>query len=221
MVDSVQSTIVGPSILINGNLQGDEDLTVLGRVEGTISLTKTLNVAESGIVKADISVRNAIVSGVVVGNITATDSVELTEAGRMVGDIRAPRVIIVDGARFRGAVDMGDLDAPRASGPLPTRTVDRSSLSRTATTSRPRPMPSRTPPPPPPSRPSPPPSRPSPPPSRPSPPPSRPSPPPSRPSPPPSRPIAQTEVSSPSQPKAPVAAKKKIKKKVVVKKKRV
>ena len=63
MVDSTQSTIVGPSILINGNLQGDEDLTVLGRVEGTLSLTKTLNVAESGIVKADISVRNAVVSG--------------------------------------------------------------------------------------------------------------------------------------------------------------
>ena len=146
MVDSAQSTIVGPSILINGNLQGDEDLTVLGRVEGTLSLTKTLNVAESGIVKADISVRNAVVSGVVVGNITAGDSVEITEAGRMVGDIRAPRVIIVDGARFRGTVDMGDLEAPRASSPLPARTVDRASLARTA----PRPAPERRAPPPPP-----------------------------------------------------------------------
>jgi cytoskeletal protein CcmA (bactofilin family) len=123
MVDSGQSTIIGPSIIINGNLQGDEDLTVLGRVEGTVNLTKTLNVAESGIVKADITVKNAIVSGVVVGNITASDSVEITEAGRMVGDIHAPRVIIVDGARFRGTVDMGDLEAPRASAPLPARTV--------------------------------------------------------------------------------------------------
>jgi cytoskeletal protein CcmA (bactofilin family) len=123
MVDSVQSTVVGPSILINGNLQGDEDLMVLGRVEGSINLTKTINIAESGIVKAEITVKNAIVSGVVVGNITASDSVEITEAGRMVGDIRAPRVIIVDGAHFRGAVDMGDLEAPRASGPLPARTV--------------------------------------------------------------------------------------------------
>src|SRR5512133_1300144 len=114
MPDNVTSTIVGESILINGNLQGDEDLTVLGRVEGTISLTKTLNVEESGIVKANISVRNAVVSGVVVGNIQATDSVEITEVGRMVGDIKAPRVIIVDGARYRGAVDMGDMEAPRA-----------------------------------------------------------------------------------------------------------
>ncbi len=121
MAENVTSTIVGESILINGNLQGDEDLTVLGRVEGTINLTKTLNIEESGIVKANISVRNAIVSGVVVGNITASDSVEITEVGRLVGDIKAPRVIIVDGARYRGAVDMGDMEAPRASAPLPAR----------------------------------------------------------------------------------------------------
>ena len=121
MAENVTSTIIGESILINGNLQGDEDLTVLGRVEGTINLTKTLNIEESGIVKANISVRNAVISGVVVGNITATDSVEITEVGRMVGDIKAPRVIIVDGARYRGAVDMGDMEAPRSSGPLPVR----------------------------------------------------------------------------------------------------
>lgn len=140
------STIVGPSILINGNLQGDEDLTVLGRVEGNISLTRTLHVEESGIVKADIAVRNAVVSGVVVGNITATDSVEITDAGRMVGDIKAPRVIIVDGARFRGAVDMGDLDAPRATGEMPVRKVG--ALTRTSSQSalparRPMPAPVR------------------------------------------------------------------------------
>jgi cytoskeletal protein CcmA (bactofilin family) len=118
-----QATVVGETILISGNLQGDEDLTVLGRVHGNITLTKTLVVEESGRVKADVDVRNAIISGIVVGNITASDSVELTQQGRVVGDIKAPRVIIVDGARFRGNVDMGDLEAPRASAPLPARTV--------------------------------------------------------------------------------------------------
>src|SRR5688500_15579455 len=122
-------TIIGDSILVNGHLQGDEDLTILGRVHGTVNLTKTLVVEESGIVKADVSVRNAIVSGVVVGNITASDSVELTEAGRMVGDIKAPRVIIVDGARFRGTVDMGNLEAPRPTTPLPARTVEKRALT--------------------------------------------------------------------------------------------
>lgn len=107
------STVIGPSILINGKLSGDEDLTVRGRVEGTLSLTRTLIVEESGIVKADVAVKNAIVSGVVVGNINATESVELTREGRMVGDIRAPRVIIVDGASFRGRVDMGEVEPGR------------------------------------------------------------------------------------------------------------
>src|SRR3954451_7199883 len=102
------NTVIGPSILISGKLTGDEELTVRGRVEGELTLTKTLIVETSGVVKANVSVRNAIVSGVVVGNITATESVELTREGRMVGDIHAPRVIIVDGASFRGRVDMGD-----------------------------------------------------------------------------------------------------------------
>lgn len=126
---SGESTIIGPSILINGKLSGDEDLTVRGRVEGELSLTKTLIVEPSGIVKANVQVRNAIVSGVVVGNISATESVELTREGRMVGDINSPRVIIVDGASFRGRVDMGNAE-PR---PASERPVQRQSpISRPA-----------------------------------------------------------------------------------------
>jgi cytoskeletal protein CcmA (bactofilin family) len=125
-----ETTVIGPSILISGKLSGDEDLTVRGRVEGELSLTRTLIVEPSGIVKANVSVRNAIVSGVVVGNITASESVELTREGRMVGDIRSPRVIIVDGASFRGRVDMGNAE-PRAAGERPATTT-RPALARPA-----------------------------------------------------------------------------------------
>ncbi len=118
-----ESTIIGPSILINGKLSGDEDLTVRGRVEGELSLTKTLIVEPSGIVKANVQVRNAIISGVVVGNISATESVELTREGRMVGDINSPRVIIVDGASFRGHVDMGNAEPRPASERPATRST--------------------------------------------------------------------------------------------------
>ena len=104
------STIIGESILINGSLSGDEDLTVRGRVEGTVTLTKTLVVEPTGIVKAEVQVRNCVISGVVVGNVTASESVEITREGRMIGDINAPRVIIVDGASFRGRIDMGEVD---------------------------------------------------------------------------------------------------------------
>ena len=108
------STVIGESILINGNLQGDEDLTVRGRVEGTVTLTRTLVVEPTGVVKAEVQVKNCIIAGVVIGNVTASESVEITKEGRMVGDIGAPRVIIVDGASFKGRVDMGDVDVSAA-----------------------------------------------------------------------------------------------------------
>ena len=125
------STIIGESILINGSLSGDEDLTVRGRVEGTVTLTKTLVVEPTGIVKAEVQVRNCVISGVVVGNVTATESVEITREGRMVGDINSPRVIIVDGASFRGRIDMGEVDVGGE------RAVARPAISRTASTVRP------------------------------------------------------------------------------------
>ena len=108
------TTIIGESILISGSLNGDEDLTVRGRVEGTLTLTKTLVVEPTGIVKAEVQVKNCVIAGAVVGNVTASESVEITKEGRMVGDIAAPRVIIVDGASFRGRIDMGEVDVESA-----------------------------------------------------------------------------------------------------------
>lgn len=128
MTISEGSTIIGESILINGNLNGDEDLTVRGRVEGTLTLTKTLAVEPTGVVKAEVQVKNCVISGAVVGNVTATESVEITKEGRMVGDISAPRVIIVDGASFRGRIDMGDVDIDVGDRPALARAASRPAL---------------------------------------------------------------------------------------------
>ncbi len=130
-------TVIGESVRIQGNLSGDEDLHVLGRVDGRLELQRTLVVAPSGIIKAEVNVKNAIVSGVVVGNIHASESVEITREGRMVGDIFAPRVIIVDGASFRGTVDMGDI----ANMPVRKPGLERPRAAATPTT---RPTPART-----------------------------------------------------------------------------
>ena len=111
-------TIIGSDTVVSGNLEGDEDLTIEGRVEGSITLSKTLTIETGGVVRANINVRNAIISGVLVGNIEAQESVHLTEQGRVVGDIAAPRVILVDGSSFRGNIDMGEFDvgqAPRST----------------------------------------------------------------------------------------------------------
>ena len=146
-------TVIGGSVRVQGNLSGDEDLHVLGRVDGRIELQRTLVVAVSGIVKAEVVVKNAVVSGVVVGNIHASESVEITREGRMVGDIYSPRVIIVDGASFRGAVDMGDIAnmpvrKPSTQAPKATpAAAPTSSSSRPAYTPAPAPARPVTPPP--------------------------------------------------------------------------
>ena len=106
-------TVIGANTVVNGNLEGDEDLTIEGRVEGTITLSRTVTIEQNGVVHANINVRNAIISGVLVGNVEAEDSVHVTEDGRVMGDIAAPRVILVDGASFRGNIDMGNFDVER------------------------------------------------------------------------------------------------------------
>ena len=136
------ATVVGESILISGNLSGDEDLTVRGRVEGTVSLSRTLVVEASGQVKAEVQVKSCVISGVVVGNVTATESVEITREGRMVGDISAPRVVIVDGASFRGRIDMGEVDVGERRQPqAAARPAVRPAPPRPPVAARPAPAP--------------------------------------------------------------------------------
>ncbi|MCC6751009.1 MAG: polymer-forming cytoskeletal protein [Deltaproteobacteria bacterium] len=100
------NTIIGSSIVIDGEISGDEDLVIQGTVKGKITLKDHLLVEGSGVVEADIQTATVTVNGQVTGNISATDKVELKPDCRMVGDIKAPRILIADGAAFRGNVDM-------------------------------------------------------------------------------------------------------------------
>lgn len=100
------NTIIGSSIVIDGEITGEEDLVIQGTVKGKIALKESLFVEGTGTVEADIQVQNIDVGGQVTGNITATDKVELKANCRVVGDIKAPRILIADGASFKGNVDM-------------------------------------------------------------------------------------------------------------------
>ena len=100
------NTVIGSSIMIDGEISGDEDLVIRGTVKGKIILKENLRVENSGGVEADIQTANVTVSGQVTGNIQAGERVELRSDGRMVGDIKAPRILIADGATFKGNVDM-------------------------------------------------------------------------------------------------------------------
>jgi cytoskeletal protein CcmA (bactofilin family) len=103
---TVHMTTIGASIIIRGRLKVHEDLTVRGRIEAEITSSKALIIENSGIVKANVRVMSAKISGVLVGNITAEEKIEIAADGRVVGDLRAPRIMISDGAAFRGKIEM-------------------------------------------------------------------------------------------------------------------
>jgi len=103
-----RSTIVGESIVIKGEISGDQDLILHGKVEGEINLSKDIYIKPPSETKANIQAKNVTVSGRVEGNVNAEEKVELSAEGKMMGDIHAPRLVIVDGAYFKGTIDMGD-----------------------------------------------------------------------------------------------------------------
>lgn len=98
---------IGKSVVIKGELNGSEDLTVEGHVEGRIELKDhVLTIGPNGRIKAQVFAKSVIVLGEVNGNVTATEKVDIRDGGSVDGDIIAPRVAIAEGAHFRGSVDM-------------------------------------------------------------------------------------------------------------------
>jgi len=100
-------TTIGKGITIKGDLVGDEDVKIEGKVEGRIQLTQNLVVGQTGVVEADVQAENINIGGTVTGNLMAKNKVEIVASGTMMGDIKAPKVIVAEGAHFKGNVDMG------------------------------------------------------------------------------------------------------------------
>lgn len=115
-----KTAVIGPHVRIQGEVSGDEDLVVEGRVEGKISMSKSLRVGPSAQVNAEIKAQNVVIAGRVVGNVVAVDRVEILPSGQLEGNIRAPKIVIAEGAQFKGSVDMGGKAAPApAPAPIP------------------------------------------------------------------------------------------------------
>lgn len=98
--------VVGPNITFKGEITGDEDVLVEGTIEGQIRISRELRVGPRGKVKASVSAQSVIISGELVGDCDATGRVEIQATGRLMGNIRAPKVVITEGAVFRGNSDM-------------------------------------------------------------------------------------------------------------------
>ena len=99
--------VIGKNIRIKGVVRGNEDLVVEGEVEGSITLPEHhITLERPSRTTAEVRARNATIRGRHRGNAEALDKIEITSEAVMIGDLRAPRLVIREGAKFRGTVDM-------------------------------------------------------------------------------------------------------------------
>jgi cytoskeletal protein CcmA (bactofilin family) len=107
---------IGKSVQIRGELTGSEDLYLDGAIEGTIDLRDhSLIIGPNGKIKASITARDLVVHGKVEGNVTASGRVELRKSCTLLGDVSTKRIVIEDGAFFKGAIDIKEKDTREES----------------------------------------------------------------------------------------------------------
>jgi cytoskeletal protein CcmA (bactofilin family) len=125
------SAVIGKAVKIVGEIYSNEDLFIEGFVEGTVeALDQKLTVGHNGTVHASVQVRELEVQGTVQGNVEASDRIEIRKDAKLVGDIRAARIVIEDGAYFKGSIDIVRPEAaakplytPPAAAPMSAKPV--------------------------------------------------------------------------------------------------
>lgn len=111
-----QQAVIGSSISIKGDLTGEEDLSIEGRLEGKIELRRhSVTVGKKGRIKGDIYGKTITVEGTVEGNLYGEEQLIVRQSGTVRGNIVAPRVALEDGSNFKGSIDMSPKEKPAAS----------------------------------------------------------------------------------------------------------
>ncbi len=103
---SERQSVLGPTLRFKGELSADEDLVIHGQVEGSIGLTPRVTIGPQARIKANIHARCIVVEGSVEGDLSGDSSVVVRETAAVVGNIAAPSVSLLEGARFNGSVKM-------------------------------------------------------------------------------------------------------------------
>jgi len=114
-IRSKNVSVIGPTLVFKGELSADEDLVIEGHIEGTIAHHKKhLTVGQQGRVKANIHASSVVVLGQLIGDIHSEGMVSLAKTADVKGDIFCGRIVMEDGARFKGMIDMGE--SPKVAG---------------------------------------------------------------------------------------------------------
>lgn len=104
---SSDMSVIGPSLVIKGELEAGEDLLIEGRVEGSVRHSaERLLIGQRGSLKADIRARNVVIEGEVEGDVYGSESVSIRETAKVRGNVFTPKVSISEGAHFKGGIDM-------------------------------------------------------------------------------------------------------------------
>lgn len=104
---SHSGTFFGPNVTIDGTVTGSESVLIEGTVHGKINLSGELRIGVKARIEATVHAKNVIVEGKLTGDVSADDRVELVASATVDGNIKAPKIVVAEGARFRGSVDMG------------------------------------------------------------------------------------------------------------------
>ena len=113
---------LGTSVAIKGELSASEDLTLCGRMEGSIRLPDhTLTIGPNAEVKAEIVAKSVVILGSVTGNLTATERVDIRATGSLIGDLTSPRLAIAEGGSLRGKVQMSTASSAAAHSSAPRK----------------------------------------------------------------------------------------------------
>ena len=131
------AAVIGKSVVLKGQIFGREDLTIDGEVEGTVELQEhRLTIGPNGKVAATIKAREIVVLGTVHGNIETREKIDIRKEAKVVGDIRTARIVIEDGAYFKGSIDIVRAETPKpAAVPKPQPVASAGSASPAAAAS--------------------------------------------------------------------------------------
>ena len=130
---SGRAAVIGPGIYVNGEISGNENLIIEGKVDGKIRLdTHQIDIGQNGQVKADITAKIIKIAGKVRGDLTGTEKVVISSSGNVHGNIVAPRMTLEDGAIFKGSIDMDPGESPKAQGTKPIKKAVEKPVEKTA-----------------------------------------------------------------------------------------
>ena len=112
----IRSASIGKSVVIKGQLFAREDLFIDGEIEGSVEMLEhRITIGPNGKVMAGIKAREIVVLGTIHGNVEATEKIEIRKEAKLVGDIRTVRIVIEDGAFFKGSIDIAKPEAKPAA----------------------------------------------------------------------------------------------------------